>query len=337
MGRRGLRRVPSEAMARPFRFAVQSFSASSGKEWTDRARRVEDQGYATLFVADHYIGPGPSLAATLHPVQELAAVPAMTLAAAATTTLRVGARVMCIDYRNPVVLAKEMATIDLFSEGRLELGLGAGWLENEYRSMGVPFDRPGQRISRLADVIELVKRTMADGEVNFEGASGVRATEFEGVPKPVQRPRPPIMIGGGAPRVLRLAGREADIVSFNFNNRAGVIGPDGVGASTAEATAQKVGWVREGAGDRFDEIELEIAAYFTFVTDDAEATAAGLAKTFGLTPEEAMEHPHALIGTVDAIADELERRREQYGISYVTVADRNADAFAPVVERLSGK
>ena len=130
-------------MARPFRFAVQSFSASSGKEWTDRARHVEDIGYSTLFVADHYIGPGPSLAATHHPVQELAAVPAMTLAAEVTTTLRVGARVMCIDYRNPVVLAKEMATIDLFSEGRLELGLGAGWLENEYRSMGVPFDPPG--------------------------------------------------------------------------------------------------------------------------------------------------------------------------------------------------
>ena len=324
-------------MARPFRFGVQAYTASSGKEWKDKARRAEDLGYSTLSVADHYIGPGPSLAATFHPVQDIAAVPAMTLAAEATTTLRVGARVMCIDYRNPVVLAKEMATIDLFSEGRLEIGLGAGWLENEYRSMGVSFDPPGARIARLADVIEVVKRTMGDGEVDFRGVSGVTATGFEGVPKPVQRPYPPIMIGGGAPRVLRLAGREADIVSFNFNNRAGVIGPDGVGSSTAEATAEKVQWVREGAGDRFDQIELEIAAYFTFVTDDVAGTAEGFGKMFGLTGPQVLEHPHALIGSVDAICDELERRRALYGISYVTVGDRNAEDFAPVVARLTGK
>src|SRR6185503_2271922 len=168
-------------------------------------------------------------------------------------------------------------------------------------SMGVPFDSAGTRIARLADVIKMIKVVMADGEADFVGDSGVRATEFEGLPKPVQKPHPPIMIGGGSPKVLRLAGAEADIVSFNFNNRAGVIGPDGVGASTAEATAEKVGWVREGAGDRFDDIELEIAAYFTFVTDQAAATADGLAKMFGLTAEQAMEHPHALIGTVDAI------------------------------------
>lgn len=324
-------------MARPFRFGVQSYSASSGKEWKDKARRIEDLGYSTLSVADHYLGPGPSLAATRHPVQDIAAVPAMTLAAEATTTLRVGARVMCVDFRNPVVLAKELATIDLFSEGRLEIGLGAGWLENEYRSMGVPFDPAGARITRLADVIQVVKRTMADGEVNFEGASGVRAAGFEGVPKPIQRPCPPIMVGGGAPRVLRLAGREADIVSINFNNRAGVLGPDGVGSSTAEATAEKVQWVREGAGERFDVIELEIAAYFTFVTDDPAGTAEGFGKMFGLTGAQVLEHPHALVGSVDAICEELQHRRETYGISYVTVSDRHAQDFAPVVARLTGR
>ena len=322
---------------RPFRFGLQSFSASSAKEWTDRARKAEDLGYSSFMLADHYIGPGPALEATGHPVQSVAAVPAITLAAEATTTIKVGCRVMCVDYRNPVVLAKEMATIDLFSDGRLELGLGAGWLQGEYEAMGVPFDPPGERIQRLADVIALVKATMADGLTAFEGASGVKAVGFEGVPKPVQRPHPPIMVGGGAPRVLRLAGREADIVSFNFNNRAGVIGPDGLGSSTAEATAQKVGWVREGAGERFDDVELEIGAYFTVVTEHVEATAGQFSAMFGMPPEAVLEHPHVLIGTVEGICDELERRREAYGISYVTVGDGNIEAFAPVVARLSGR
>jgi probable F420-dependent oxidoreductase len=243
---------------------------------------------------------------------------------------------MCIDYRNPVVLAKELATLDFFSDGRLEAGLGAGWLEGEYRSMGVPFDDAATRIERLGDVIRMMKVVMADGEAAFESPSGVRATEFEGVPKPVQRPHPPIMVGGGSPKVLRLAGAEADIVSFNFNNRTGKIGPDSVSSSTAEQTERKVQWVREGAGDRFDDLELEIAAYFTVVTDDPKTAAEGLAGMFGLSADDMLAHPHALIGTTEAIVDELQRRREVYGISYVTVSDRTAEAFAPVVERLAG-
>ncbi len=324
-------------MPRPFRFGCQSYTASSAKEWKDKARQAEALGYSSFMLADHYIGPGPALAATNHPVQDIAAVPAMVLAADATERIRVGCRVLCIDYRNPVVLAKEMATVDLFSDGRLELGLGAGWLANEYEAMGVRFDPPGERIARLADVIAVVKATMADGETAFEGASGVRAVGFEGLPKPVQRPHPPIMVGGGSRKVLQLAGREADIVSFNFNNRAGVIGPDGIGSSTAEATQQKVQWVREGAGDRFADVELEIGAYFTIVTDDARGTAEGFGKMFGLSADETLAYPHALIGSIDAICDELERRRELYGISYVTVGDQNAVAFAPVVERLAGQ
>ncbi len=324
-------------MPRPFRFGLQAYTASSGKEWKEKARRAEALGYSSLLVADHYIGPGPVLDANHHPVQEIAAVPAITLAAEVTDRLLVGARVMCIDYRNPVVLAKEMATIDLFSEGRLELGLGAGWLSGEYEAMGVPFDPAGVRVKRLADVVRMIKVVMADGQADFIGESGVRATGFEGLPKPVQRPHPPIMIGGGSPKVLQLAGREADIASFNFNNRSGVIGPDGVGSSTAALTREKVSWVREGAGDRFDEIELEIAAYFTVVTDAVAATAEQYAQLFALTPGEVLEHPHALIGSVDALADELLRRRELFGISYVTVSDRVAEAFAPVVERLAGR
>jgi probable F420-dependent oxidoreductase len=320
---------------RPFRFGVQSFSASSAAEWRDKARRAEDLGYAVLSLADHFIGPGPAQESTNHPPQELAAVPAIAVAAEATTRLRVGCRVFCVDYRHPVMLAKEAATLDLLSEGRLEVGLGAGWLADEYAAAGIPFERAGVRIAKLAEAVALLKVLMAEGQASFEGEY-FRVQGFEGRPKPVQRPHPPLMIGGGGERVLSLAAREADIVSFNFNNRSGVIGADGVQTSTAELTAQKVEWVRRAAGARFEEIELEIGAYFTFVSDQAETMAEGMGNVFGLSGADMREHPHALFGSVDAISEELLRRRELYGISYVTVGDHVMNDFAPVVTRLAG-
>jgi probable F420-dependent oxidoreductase len=323
-------------VTRPFRFGCQAYNASSRAEWKDKARRAEDLGFSSFMLADHYIGPGPALSATNHPLQSLAAVPAIAVAAEATTSIKVGARVMCIDYRNPVVLVKEMATLDLLSDGRLEMGLGAGWLQGEYEAMGVPWDPAGVRITRLGEVVRMAKLLMADGEVNFEGAAGVRAVGFEGLPKTVQRPHPPIMIGGGAERVLKLAAREADIVSFNFDNSSGKIGPD-VPTSGADAVARKVAWVREGAGDRFDQLELEIAAYFTFVGDKGMQMAEAMAGRFGLDVPQMLAHPHGLFGSIDAICDELERRREQFGISYVTVGDSVAEAFGPVIARLAGR
>lgn len=320
---------------RPFRFAVQSFNASSASEWRERAVRVEALGYSALHLADHIIGPGPAIERSRHPIQALAAVPAMAMAAEATSTLRIGSRVFCVDYRHPAMLAKEAATLDLLSDGRLELGLGAGWLRDEYEAIGLDFDPPGTRIDRLTEVLDFVQAHMQEGELEIRG-DHVHAREYEGVPKPVQRPHPPIMIGGGSPRVLRLAGARADIVSFNFNNRSGQIGPEGIALSTAEETSRKLGWVREGAGDRFDEIELEIGAYFTVVTDAAEVTAEGMGKAFGLGRDEMLAFPHALIGSVDGICAELERRREVYGIHYVTVGDDAIDVFAPVVAKLAG-
>jgi len=320
---------------RPFRFGVQSFSATSRTAWRDVAMRTEDLGYAVLSLADHFIGPGPAQEATSHPPQELAAVPAMAVAAEATNTLRLSCRVFCIDYRHPVMLTKEAATLDLLSEGRVEIGVGAGWLAGEYAAAGIPFERPGVRIAKLAEGIALMKQLMADGEVSFKGEH-FRVEGFEGRPKPVQRPHPPLMIGGGGERVLSLAAREADIVSFNFNNRSGVIGPDGVQTSTAELTAEKVAWVKRAAGDRFESIELEIGAYFTFVGDAGDSMAEGMASAFGLSSDAMRAHPHALFGSVDTICEELVRRREQYGISYITVGDAHMHDFAPVVARLSG-
>lgn len=322
-------------MARPFRFGVQSYAPESAAQWRAQARRAEELGFSTFSVADHVIGPGPALKPTNHPVQTIAAIPAMAVAAEATSTIRIGSRVLCNDYRNPVMLAKELATLDFFSDGRLELGLGAGWLENEYNAIGVPFDSAGIRLDRLEETITLLRAAFADGEINQSGTH-VHAVGFEAVPKPVQQPAPPLMIGGGSPRVLAIAGRVADIVSLNFDNSSGRLGPEGMQSSTAELTAEKISWIERAAGDRFADIELEIGAYFTIVTDDA-TTASKMAAMFGLGADDFATHPHALIGSVDSIIDQLIDRRERYGISYVTFPASAMEAVAPIVARLANQ
>jgi len=322
-------------MSRPFRFGVQSYSPSSADEWRAQVCRAEELGFSTFTVADHVIGPGPALTPTGHPVQTVAAIPAMAVAAECTSTIRIGSRVLCLDYRNPVMLAKELATLDFFSRGRLEIGLGAGWLENEYDAIGVPFETAAVRLDRLEETVTLLRSSFADGELSQTGRH-VHAVGFEAVPKPIQRPMPPLMIGGGSRRVLSIAGREADIVSLNFDNSTGRLGAEGVGSSTAELTDQKIEWIRAAAGRRFDDIELEIGAYFTVVTSNVEVVAK-MAAMFGMTPDTFAEHPHALIGSVDSICDQLVERRDRYGISYVTFGASVLEAVAPIVERLSGR
>ena len=320
-------------MPRPFRFGVQSYAPTTAQAWRDQARRAEDLGFSTFSVADHVIGPGPALAATNHPVQTVAVIPAMAVAAEATSTIRIGSRVLCVDYRQPVMLAKEAATLDFFSGGRLELGIGCGWLEGEYAAMGVGFDRAGVRLDRLEEVIGLLRASFAGGDLDVTGEH-VHAVGFAAVPVPARQP--PLMIGGGSERVLGIAGREADIVSLNFDNSSGKIGAAGVGSSTAEATARKIEWIRAGAGARFADIEIEIGAYFTVVTDDA-STVEKMAAMFELSAAEFADHPHALIGPAAAICDQLEERRERYGISYVTFGATAMEAAAPIVERLAGR
>ena len=278
------------------------------------------------------LGPGPAIEAANHPVQNLAAIPAMAYAAAVTNTIKIGCRVFCIDYHVPIVLIKSALTIDLLSAGRLEFGLGAGWIKSEYAAVGIDFDEPAVRVDRLADVLAGVRAFRADGTAQIANHT-LSWKDFEGLPKATGRV--PIIIGGGSPRVLRLAGREADIVSLNFNNRSGMIGQDGLQQSTAAQTQKKLGWIRDGAGDRFDELELEIGVMFS--PGDVGPAVAQLAERFGCTEEETRNHPHMLFGSVDAVCEELERRREQYGISYFTVQDNSIDAFAPVVARLAGK
>ncbi len=320
-------------MTRPFRFGVQAYAAESAAEWADLARAAEDLGYSCFSVADHYFGPGKALTAASHPVQNLAAIPAMAAAATVTERIKIGSRVMCCDYHQPVVLAKSLATIDLLSDGRLEAGLGAGWITTEYEAMGIPMDRAGVRIDRMVEYIELIRAFFAGAELDQRG-DHLTVTDMAAVPAAVQEGGPRIMVGGGSPRVLRTAGELADIVSINFDNSAGKIGAHGIGSGTPAGTADKVAWIREGAGDR--DVELEIGAYFTTVADDGPAAREKMGAAFGMSGDELGAYPHALVGPVDEICDTLEQRRQDYGISYITVGATTMRDFAPVVERLNG-
>ena len=322
---------------KPFRFGLQAFNPKSPSAWRDMLRKTEDLGYSTYHLADHFMGPGPAQESTAHPPQLLAAVPAMAMALEYTDRIKVGARVFCMDYRDPVMLAKEAATMDYLSDGRLELGLGAGWIQAEYEAAGMDFRPIGERLDKFEQVVAAIKAYMTGEPLDID-STYIHWKGFSGLPA---RPAPPpLMIGGGSKRILSIAGREADIVSLNFNNRAGVLGPDGMMSGLAEQTAKKIGWIRDGAGGRFEALELEIGAYLTVVTDHQEATAAAIAEPMGLSVEDLLAGPHNLIGSVDYICEELQRRRETFGISYITVLDDGennmVEQFAPVVAKLAG-
>jgi probable F420-dependent oxidoreductase len=323
-------------MTRPFRFAIQAFSATSRQQWVDLARKVEYSGFSTLHVADHLLGPGSKIEGTGHRVQTLALIPALTSAAMATTTLRIGSRMACVSYHLPTVLTKEMASIDVLSEGRLEIGLGAGWLVNEYEALGIDFESAGRRIQLLRETAEFMRMAYADAaEVEYHGEF-IQSSGYHAVPPTVQRPRPPIMIGGGAPKVLGLAGELADIVSVNFNNSGGVVGAGSISSSTEDETSKKIEWIKDGAGDRFSEIELETATYFISVEGRSEITAEQVSARTGLDLPVLKRFPHAAVGSVGEICEELQRRREEYGFSYITVGDAHLEAYLPIVERLAG-
>jgi probable F420-dependent oxidoreductase len=307
---------------RPFRFSVQASTAPDRKAWAELARKAEDLGYSTLFMPDHF-------------GDQLAPVPALMAAADATTSLRIGALVLDNDYKHPVVLAKELATLDVLSDGRLEVGIGAGWMRSDYEQSGIPYDAPGVRVDRFEEGIAILKGAFRDGPFSFEGKH-YTITGYDGTPKPVQQPYPPILIGGGAKRVLGIAGREADIVGVNFDLRGGQIdGTLGVNG-TAESTRQKLDWVRAGAGDRFEDIELHVNIFMAQVTNDKDATVAAIAAGFSLTPEQAVDVPYGLVGTIDDMIETLRERRELFGFSYLTFPAAQAEELAPVVAALAG-
>jgi probable F420-dependent oxidoreductase len=308
--------------SRPFRFGVQLSGPADAAGWAEQARRVEDLGYSTLTMPDHF-------------TDQLAPVPAMSTAAAVTTTLRIGALVYDNDYKHPLVLAKELATQDVLSGGRVEIGIGAGWMEADYRAAGMAYDRPGVRIDRFEEGLVVIKGAMADGPFSFTGEH-YTITEYDGRPKPVQRPCPPLLIGGGGRRVLSIAAREADIVGINASMAAGAVGPDAIASMTREAVEEKVAIVRQAAGERAAAIEMNIRAFMVRVTDDPTGAVAAIAGFLKVPASMIAESPFALIGTTASITETLCQRREELGLSYVIVGGEDIDPFAPVVAELAG-
>ena len=308
---------------RPFRFGVQASSAASRSEWVSVAQSAEANGYDVLTMPDHF-------------GDQLAPIPALMTAADATTKLRIGALVWDNDYKHPVVLAKELATMDLLSDGRLEIGIGAGWMISDYEQSGMPYDSPKVRIDRFIEGVAIIKGAMAEGPFSHAGEH-YTITDYNGLPKPIQGPCPPILIGGGGKRVLSYAARHADIIGINGTMTAGVVGPEAIATMTAEAVDDKVAIVHTAAGERMSQIEMNVRVFMVNVTNQRADTIDKMSAAIGV-PQTFMEQsPFALIGTPAQMVEDLLARRERWGFSYVIVGAEDIESFAPVVAELAGR
>jgi probable F420-dependent oxidoreductase len=296
---------------RPFRFGVVAAQARSGDEWAEKARHIESMGYSTLLMPDGL-------------QYSLAPLPALTAAAIATRTLRVGTYVLANDYRNPVQLAKDAATVDVLSGGRFELGIGVGRpsADVDNKMLGIPFDSGAVRVARLAESLALLKALLSGQPATATGQH-YAAANAQISPRPVQQPRPPILVAGSKRRLLELAARDADIIAL------------GIPPTEPEAgVAQRIAWIREAAGARFDELELNLNLMAVgqqvprYIASQMGLTAESLARSGAVA---------ALTGTTDEMVVALQRRREKFGVSYIVVGDELMEGLAPVVERLAGR
>jgi probable F420-dependent oxidoreductase len=311
---------------RPFRFLAAFQAVVDGATLAETARRAESIGFSALVIPDHLI-------------EQLSPVPAMAVIATATRTLRIGTFVINNDLRHPAILAQDMASLDVLSGGRLEIGIGAGWNRPEYDAIGRSFEPVATRVERLAESVSVLKGLFAEGPFTFQGRY-YTITDHDGQPKPVQRPHPPLLIGGGGRRTLSLAAREADTVGLAPRQLSGQrVEPRSL---TWAATEEKIGWVREAAGDRFANLELNVypSSWQIVVTDDAHAEAQRVIDHLSarsgveLTVDEVLGSPHLFIGSVDALVDKIRDLRARLGISSFMLGE--VDELAPVVERLAG-
>jgi probable F420-dependent oxidoreductase len=305
-----------------FRFALQVSKADSAGDWRRLARQAEDLGYSTLYVPDHLD-------------DQWSPMVACAVAAEATTTLRVGTLVLDNDFRHPVLLAKEAATLDVLTDGRFEFGIGAGWLSTDYEQSGIPMDAAAVRIGRLEESLEIIRAMWRDGSVTFAGEH-YDVPAAVGSPKPVTPGGPPIVIGGGSKRILTLAGRQAEVVSIVPSLAAGHIGHEVAAESVVEKYHERVRWAREAAGERAGDLELQCWTVAVQVVPNANEVFEAMAPLFDLTPDQLRAAPLALIGTGPEIADTLRRRREELGFSYIVVHEAEFEALAPVVAELAG-
>ncbi len=313
-------------MTTPFRFLADAYDVSNARELGERARAAEDLGVTTFVLPDHLVGqPAP--------------VPYLAVVAALTERVRISAFVHNNDLRHPAVLAQELATLDRLSEGRLDVAIGAGWNQAEYTAIGLPFDPVRVRQARLAEAVTVLKGCFGADPFSFAGEH-YTITDYDAQPKPVQQPHPPFFIGGGGRTTLELAAREAQTVGLAPRIlRGGVPDPR---SFTWAATEEKIGWVREAAGERFDELTLNVYPSFwpVTVTDDLDGEAAKVAAAMKersgieLTLPEVIDSPHIFIGSHDRFVEKFTELRDRLGISSFLIGD--LDQLGPVVEQLAG-
>jgi probable F420-dependent oxidoreductase len=318
-------------MQRSFRFGVLCEEMGTREAWLAKARRAEELGYSTLLLRDHFT-PGPF-------GNQFAPIAALMAAAMATTRLRIGSMVFDNDYRHPVILSKEAATLDVLSDGRLEFGLGAGWMGKEYEQAGMSFDPSSARVARFEEALHIFKGLFALEPVTFSGKY-YTITGIQGFPRPLQQPHPPILIGAGGRRMLALAAREADIVGILAGPlNAGEPTPTDPAAYSAESLSCKIAWLREVAEERFSQLELSVITNPRF-TSNRRQGAEQIARERGwnnVSTEEILKMPTFFIGTVDEVVEQMLERRERFGISYYMTFDRVMEAFAPLVARLADR
>ncbi len=292
----------------PFRFGVICEHMPSATVWSATARQAEQLGYSTLLIRDHFI-PEPF-------GDQFAPMIALMAAANATSTLRVGNLVLDNDYRHPVIMAKEAATLDVLSNGRFELGLGAGWAKAEYQQAGISFDAAGTRVSRLEEAVHVVKGLFACEPLTFTGAY-YTIDQLDGFPKPIQQPHPPILIGASGKRMLALAAREANIIGILTGDYSTGVQIDDPLKRSPQMLIEKIRWIRKAAGDRFDQIELNLVIA-PILTPDRKQGAEQCARQHGwdaIRPEDVLGMPSIFIGSVEQITEQMEERRERYGLS----------------------
>lgn len=310
---------------RPFRFLADVRARTDRAGFADRVRHAEDAGYHGVAVPDHLM-------------EQLSPVAAMAAVAALSSTLRISAFVLNNDLRHPAVLAHDLASIDALSDGRLDVAIGAGWNEPEYTAIGLPFDRPPVRQARLAEAISVLKGCLRGEPFDHAGEHYTISGYAQGLPS-VQRPHPPFLIGGGGRRTLTLAAQQADTVGLAPRLRAGGLDARSL---TWDATVEKIGWVREAAGERFDALEFNVypSASAPLITDDSAtalaATSDRIAAQTGvrLTEQELDASPHVWIGSVDRLVEKLEQLRAELRITSVLVGEPGP--LDAVVARLSG-
>lgn len=306
---------------RRFRFAAKAVVAKSASDWRSQVQEAEALGYSCLLLDEHFN-------------DQLSPIPALMAAADAAEHLTLGTAVLGVDFRNPVLLAREAATIDLLSDGRLELGLGAGWLNSDYAAAGLVQDSAAVRIERLSEAVDIMRAVWATKPYEFSGQH-YKIGESSGYPKP--HSPIPILIGGGGRKILSMAAQKADIISVNAKVVGRSVNPRTLATTTAAAIEERLGWIREAAGARLAELELHLQVYVAIVTDHHNSAVDEVASSWGLEPEVIRTSPHFQIGTIDRISDELLEMRERWGISYVGFEPAATRQIAPVVDRLTGR